>query len=166
MADITTSTYDLNYGKGVLGNRNFFRLMTDADQDRLWREEYRNRRYLERASDVLLKQRLVDLLDNICAYDNRGILVARPNGEQVRRVLTHVLEEALLRGLQLNVEWEAGHHFNGKAYKNVKRAAELWARPLQRGTYLLKYGLKKYILPVMERGVFRLAPATSTMIRH
>jgi hypothetical protein len=136
--------------------------VTDVEQDKGWREEYRKKRYLEHAPEQRLQQRLFDLLDNICAFDERGFLIERPNIEPLKRVFTHVLEEASLRNLPLKIEWERGQHFNGKAYRNIKRAADLWnCWRLPRGSYLLKYGMEEHLRPMIDRGTFRVSPATS-----
>jgi hypothetical protein len=103
----------------------------------------------------------MDLMDNICAYNELGALVQRPNTDAAMRVFTDLLEEASLRSLPLNIEWERGQHFNGRAYKSIRRAADLW-KPwrLPRGSYLLKYGMSAHLRLILEEGMFRLSPAT------
>lgn len=128
-----------------------------------WRYEYRERRYLEHAGEEELKQRLHDLMDNMCNINAEGNLAMKnplEEGKWVER-FTHLLEEFELRGDSIRPALLQGNHFNARRYVNARRAAELWEQyhfPV--GTYLLKFGMRKHLHPLLNVGSLRMCPAS------
>ena len=96
-----------------------------------WRFEYRKRRYLEHATDEELKQRLQDLMNNVCDFTAEGKLAMKnPNEESEWIILfTHLLEELELRGESVRPEMVRGGSFDGRRYVSCGRAAELLEGP-------------------------------------
>jgi hypothetical protein len=128
-----------------------------------WRYNYRQRRYLQHASSDEIKQRLQDLMDNMCDFNADGKVAMKSLNEEGKWTVlfTHVLEELDLRGESARPELLQGGHFDGRRYVNCKRAAELWrGHDLSIGTYLLKFSKLKYLRPLLNVGSLRIAPAS------
>jgi hypothetical protein len=118
-----------------------------------WSAEYPQRRYLERDSTEQLDQRQADLIDNILTIGADGCRIVNAD-EQFRRLLAHVHTELALRKLPVPVDYKQ------RTYVHCKRAAELWKDvALQDGTYLLKFGNAKWMIPMLRHGSIRVTNA-------
>ncbi len=144
----------------VDSNSNIF--LPTIKRHELWRMQYRQRRYLQRANMQEIQARSEDLLNNLGDFDAQGRFSFKdPRIEEQWIVLfTHVLEELSLRGQGHQAMLRRGGSFDPKRSVNCKRAAELWTgRDLQRGTYLLKFGKLEHLRLALDVGTFRIASA-------
>jgi hypothetical protein len=128
-----------------------------------WLQNYRQRRYLEHASEKELRQRLDDLMDNMCDFTAAGKLSfndPREEGEWVE-YFTHLLEEYAIRGQDIapDMIWEG--HFDPRRYVSLEKASEVWkGHELPLGSYILKFSKLKYLRPLLNVGNIRIAPAS------
>jgi len=126
---------------------------TPVEQDRLWRQEYRAYRYLEFATPEDLRQRMIDLSENVYIVDRRGRLSMKSDIPEWLRLITHIQEEIGIRSIGLQVPFVP-------PYRKVGRAAELWdPLNLRYGSYLLKFGKREHVHSLFTKGLIRLAPA-------
>lgn len=128
-----------------------------------WRHNYHQRRYLEHATCEELRQRLHDLMDNMCDFTPEGKLAIKNPLEEGKwiELFTHLLEELALRGELITPEMLTQAHFDRQHFISVKRAAEIWGgRDLSTGTYFLKFSKLKYLRPFLNVGNLRVAPAS------
>jgi hypothetical protein len=133
--------------------------MTDstktAEQDALWRFQYRELRYLKFATADEIQERHDDIIRNAYFVARDGRLYSKGNYTRWMQLLAHILEEAALRKIELVREKIA-------PYRSALRAAELWdALDLQRGTYLLKFGKSEFMTPLYEKGLLQVSPAST-----
>jgi hypothetical protein len=128
-----------------------------------WRDEYRAKRYLERATDADLTQRLDDILVNFIRFldDGRAVVRSPLESNPLTPLVIHVLEEVKLRG-HTHYSFQVKHfHLDSTKYPNVGRAAALWReKGLTAGAYLLKFGKVKFLEPLLSRGAIRVCPAS------
>lgn len=129
----------------------------------LWQSEYEKRRYLRHASDAALADRYATLLKMLWSTDRDGN-VQQPRDQQTRlyalKLIFHVLLEQQDRGLA-----PSGIAFDEKAMRT--ESAALYVPPKLSGQLpespkgFSKFGPSKYIKPSYERGIFRIAPAST-----
>jgi hypothetical protein len=136
--------------------------MMDQTQCLAWFEEYRQRRYLERATDAEMAERLDDIVRSLLQFADDGTAVVQtssisPNSALV--LLAHFFAEARLRNRpDLFARYR---DFNSSKYPNVRRAAELWRDVnLKPASYMVKFGKKKFLEPLLTHGSLRLSPAS------
>ena len=128
--------------------------LTDAEQDKLWRAMYRERRYLKDATVDQVRRRFRGIWQNAYSIGRDGGSRRRDDLRNLE-LLAHVLEEMSIRRMPLG-DPETG------TYKNARRAAELWDRiAVEDRSYLLKFGQSRYIVAMHERGTVQVSPATS-----
>jgi hypothetical protein len=134
----------------------------------MWRQQYRNHRYMEHLNIEELQQRAKGIYLNILVLTPEAKLgpVSLDDGGGYWMILfTHVLEEFKLRF----GPYPAG--FLDGFMKDVKipdptspialKAAEIVNRHnLQPGTYLAKFGKRCHIQAALERGAIRIFPAS------
>lgn len=130
----------------------------------LWRQQYRNRRYLQYVNDKDLEQRLRDITCNFFVlYENGKIGPRHVNkGESYWiEVFTHILEEYSLRGTGLppNVLKEA--RLPKATYPAIpKSVAAVEGRILDPGRFLIKYGKTQYLKQMLNEGFIRISPTS------
>jgi hypothetical protein len=133
-------------------------------RNEFWHHQYRQRRYLEHASDDELRQRLADLLNNVCYLTeaNKIGVVHGADDAAWWGLLTELFEEHEQRGKGIPPIRDLGSmHFAKLRYNHVTRAAEVWRQyGLIGGDYLFKFGKRKHLEPMISDGAFRLSPAT------
>ncbi len=128
--------------------------MDTTQLDRQWRNEYRNRRYLEHASTDALQTRLHDVVKNAYFCHSDGLLYSKGDATKWMQLLSHILEESTLRGTTLKKPPVT-------RYKNARRAAELWnALNIAEGAYFVKFGELRYLQPMYEDGTFTIFAAS------
>jgi hypothetical protein len=126
---------------------------TPVEQDQIWRQEYRAHRYLEFATPEDLRQRMIDLSENVYIVDRHGRLSKKPDIPEWLRLVTHIQEEIGIRNIGLQIPFVP-------PYRNVGRAAELWdPLNLRYGSYLLKFGKREHVHSLFTKGLIRLASA-------
>jgi hypothetical protein len=125
-----------------------------TEEEKAWRAQYRANRYLEHEPILKVLDRAMNITMNACAIDRFGRYSLRPGGRCVE-MFAHVSEELGFRKIVLPAPALPG-------YVQMTRAAELWDKVnLPTGSYLLKFGRKQHISDMIEKGVFRIAPAES-----
>lgn len=132
---------------------------------KLWREQYRHRRYMEYLNENDLHQRLDDVLSNLLNLNEKGQLGPRPNqidGEYWMILSTHILEEFSLRGIGLPPfnSLVLAHFPKFRQSSASKAAVAIRGKLLVEGKYLYKYGKEKFLRPALENGHFRISPAS------
>jgi hypothetical protein len=125
-----------------------------AEQEKAWRVQYRANRYLEHEPILKVLDHAMDITKNACSIDRSGKYSLRSDGRWVE-MFAHVSEEFRFRKIVLPAP-------DLPRYVRTSRAAELWDKlNLPFGSYLLKFGRKQHISDMIEKGVFRIAPAES-----
>ncbi len=120
-----------------------------------WRTAYQKRRYLEHATNEELEQRQKDLVHNVYAFDELGRMTITGREEVWDRLLAHVLAEAEMRGMKI------AQSIKLPDYLKQKRAAEIWSSHLKpTKPFLVKYGKRVHLEPMIYSGAFRLSPAS------
>lgn len=132
----------------------------------VWRRNYRQRPYLQDATDEELTQRLRDVIENLTALTLDGRLSPLPpgaEGEKWMELFTHILEAYGARRSQPPDNFLRG--------AKVPRPDDpITARALSRvrnlnlptpGTYLVKLGKREHMIDLFERGRLRVSPASS-----
>jgi hypothetical protein len=120
-----------------------------------WREEYRKNRYLEHLADEELRQRQRDISQNVYSFTAAGEMVVGQRHQQWDILMAHVLTEAQIRGTQLE------HPLRVAGYHKQKRASEVWAAtPKPQKPFLVKYGRRIHLEPMLNEGLLRLSPAS------
>jgi hypothetical protein len=128
-----------------------------------WRAQYGKSRYLQFLSNDGLQQRYVDLLDNVLVFepDGRPQFVGLDIDTGITRRIADLRAEVDLR--QLESEWlvSVEQSVLQKPYPQVARAIEVWGnRRWTPESCLIKYGKRKYMAALVERGCIRLTPAS------
>jgi hypothetical protein len=133
---------------------------------KVWRKQYRQRRYMEYLTEDELVQRAKDILSNTTVLTDDlkiGLHPIGAEGEYWWRKFTDFLEECVLREYR---------YPEPLAYKmddtqipkydwpGLENAVTAWkSRGLVPGKFLLKYGKACFLKPLLEKGVLRIAPA-------
>ncbi len=133
-----------------------------------WRLRYRARRYLEHLSNEDLAQRHNDILKNLTLLTDElkiGFQRMDEEGQYWAEIHTHLLEECSLRGFNVvsNLLKDKNNNpFPQYDLKGLDKAINKFTRlNLQTGKYLVKYGQKKYLEPMLKKGTVRIMPAAS-----
>lgn len=134
-----------------------------------WQQQYLTDRYLEYLSDVDLKQRAKDIFVNVLTITNNSKVGLHPpetsEGQYWMRCWTETLYEFQLRF----GPYPAGFTDGSMKDANIPHPSEpIIARAnkiindknLKTGTYLVKYGSKKYLEPILQKGELRVSPAS------
>jgi hypothetical protein len=125
-----------------------------TEEEKGWRAEYRAHRYLEHEPILKLHDRAKAMTMNARGVDRSGQLYWRQGGRWFE-MLTHTLEEFALRKLVLPMP-------QPPKYVHAVRAAELWDKAnVPNGSYILKFGRKRHIVDMIEKGQLRVQPAES-----
>lgn len=132
------------------------------DLECIWRGEYERNRYLRNATDDLLNFRLHGISANLWSTGQHGE-VTQPRRPEVRESLLklahHVLLEKLVRGLPTPA------NFDEKALREVgvgSYVPPVLEPPFAGGpSGYAKYGKRDHMRASFERGVFRIAAASS-----
>ena len=126
----------------------------------IWRRDYRQTRYLNRASDDTLDQRFKDVFNNLMTLTPKGqvsVLEVTPSNVRWMILFTHLLEEYELR--------ERGLPLHGNAPFVKPTAPDLPASAKiklpEPGRALIKLGKRTHMQELYERGRIRIAPAAS-----
>jgi hypothetical protein len=130
--------------------------------------EYQERRYLEYLHVDDLVARANDILTNMTALTEDlkiGLHPINPTGEYWMRLWNDVLTECRIRGyrypypLEHKIEEAQIPKYDWlgligaiKAFKNLK---------IEEDTYWVKYGKHKFLRDTLEKGILRIAPASS-----
>lgn len=135
-----------------------------------FREGYRKHRYLEDLEEEELRQFLRDVFRNFMTINSEGkaapLLLEHPRHWYWRVRLLHVLEEISIRfgpyPNGIDHSFAASIKLPRPDSFRVKKAVSLFNRQsLVRGEYLVKYGKKSHILEMLDKGLVRIAPASS-----
>lgn len=135
-----------------------------------WYEEYRERRYLQHASDSDIMQRAKDLISNITTLTKDGKLGALQIDSQesafIWRLMSHVFEECRLRTGEYHGLFKKYGIRDFNAPKpttpNAPVSAEI-IRINEESTKLrrlFKLGKRKHIHDMLDSGTIRVAPAS------
>lgn len=127
-------------------------------------KQYRADRYLQHLSLNDLTQRTIDVLANYHVLNDEGKIGLRPingEGEYWMTLFIHIMAEMDLRMA----------NFPDGFLKNAPLVKPTWPeipKPVQAikgisltGDYLVKYGEQRYLQPMLEKGILRIAPASS-----
>jgi hypothetical protein len=127
-------------------------------------KQYRAKRYLQHLSLEDLTQRTIDVLANYHVLNDEGKIGLCPiNGEGAdwMTLFIHIMAEMDLRRAR----------FPDGFLKNAPLVKPTWPeipKPVQaikginlKGDYLVKYGEQRYLRPMLEKGILRIAPASS-----
>lgn len=130
-----------------------------------WSMEYRNRRYLEHLGEEDLAQRAKDIISNYTTLTAQGRISLHPideGGELWIRLFTHVIEEYRLRNKWFPPGFMKDAPIPKPTWPQVPKAVEaIRGRRLIPDEFLVKYGESRYLKPTLERGIIRIAPASS-----
>jgi hypothetical protein len=134
-------------------------------REQYWRKEYRRRRYLEYLNDEDLAQRLRDIAGNYLILSDNGQMSFQnieASGKLWIRLFTHVDEEYKLRNKEFPPGLFKGAMIPKPTWPDTPKAARaIGGRKLIQETYLVKYGQSKYLRPMLEQGILRIAPASA-----
>ena len=132
-----------------------------------WRLEYRENRYARHLSQPELNRRIRDIVVNsmVLTADRKVRLIPTDETWDWAELFTHVLEEMVLRhgpypaGFTRDIlHLEPFPDFAGElARRAAATAASFGSR---RGDTLIKFGQRKYMEALYERGAFRIQPAS------
>jgi hypothetical protein len=133
------------------------------------RQQYRSHRYLDHLTEEELRQRAKDIFCNSLTLTNEGKIGLHPpkrEGEYWMLLWTHVLEEFVLR----YGPYPAG--FTNGFIKKAQIPKPTWPEipkavdaikdlNLRYGKYSVRYDKYHHLLTAIERGLIRIAPASS-----
>jgi len=130
----------------------------------MWRQRYAFRRYLRGASQEHVAQRFRDVMSNLTILTEKGQispLPIGPEGEYWFELFTHLLEEFGTRGgVPSNVVKEMT--FPNATYPDIPKAVTALSSIIipPHNSYLVKFSKWKYAEELVNKGQFRLAPAS------
>ncbi len=133
-----------------------------------WREDYRRKRYLKHLSNEQLRQRFIDIFQNLYFLRQDSKLVFPPpdtNGEHWTQIFTQVLEEHVLRFGPFPNGFTDGFMKNigilrpdSARAKRAIAATQKWNPP--NTPYFVKYGCLDHLAAMVE-GSIRISPAST-----
>lgn len=132
-----------------------------------WRLDYRLRRYLKHLGETDLAQRRKDIMENMLVLTEDlkiGVYSVGNELESWSILFTHLLEECVLRDYTYPAPFEAlvDIQFPKYDWPGISQGiAAFKAMNLNPGTFLVKYGVKQFLRPMLERGLVRVMPAAS-----
>jgi hypothetical protein len=130
-----------------------------------WREEYRRDRYLEHTNQEEIEQRTRDIFTNVLILDEGGKLTLARMEKGTgfwMRLFTHILEECALRHGGFRMGFLKGTPIPVATWPAIPRAVRATTgRQFEPGKYLFKFGKRKHLTQSLEKGIIRLAPASS-----
>jgi hypothetical protein len=126
---------------------------------------YRQKRYLEHASQDEMAERLNDICVNVYVFGDDGSARVRntPYSMHFLALLAHFFEEMKLRRQPSYSFHAPNFHLDDTRYPKARRAEQLWknAGPFEPGRYMLKFGQIQYLEPLLSEGRLRISPASS-----
>lgn len=124
------------------------------------RTQYPQNRYLAHASTQELRQRFDDILgSNLRFTDGGKAVLAHP--AVATNLLGHVMQEFSLRGERhIFLPSMQNLHFDDAKYPKARRGTALWAQMQPRPPYLLKFGKRKFLEPLVTEGGLRISAAS------
>jgi hypothetical protein len=136
--------------------------VNSMDLQSIWTAEYERSLYLREVHPTALVERYDNLIQNLWSTDHEGKVqkTRGPNREMILRLLFHIILEQTKRGTR-----PADCLFDERAMINEATAAyvpRLLKSPVVGGPDgFAKFGKRDHIRASFERGVFRIAPASS-----
>jgi len=133
------------------------------DLPAIWGAEYQKSLYLREVPTTALAERYSNLIHNLWSTDRDGNVqrVRDPSrGNHVLRLLLHVMLEQVRRGIR-----DEGFTFDERAMRD--EATTTYVAPHLKSPILggpdgfAKFGKRDHIRASFERGIFRIAPASS-----
>ena len=137
------------------------------NEHKLWRQQYRARRYLEHLKLEELVIRAEDVLTNNLTLNRELKVGLYPRDIEAgywAKLFTDILEECVLRNMDhrqllAKVNRSIIPKYDLPGLENA--IAKIKTTQLETDNYLIKYGQVRYLLPLLEKGEIRIAPASS-----
>ena len=129
----------------------------------LWRRQYRGRRYLKDVRREELAERLRDVMRNIATLNKDGRIGVKPIDEMTDywwSRFAHIHEEFLLRGEGPPDGFLDFTVVPKPTYPDPPPAAKATKSYTPPSSFLIKYGRREHILPMVDAGRIRIAPAS------
>jgi hypothetical protein len=135
-------------------------------EHKVWRQQYRSRRYLEFMTFAELVRRTEDVLLNSLTLNRDLKIGLYPSDEEAgywAEMFTHILEECVLRNfhyreLLREVDRSITPKYDWPGLQEAVSA--IGVTKLQTGNFLLKYGKEQYLRPMLDAGSVRISPAS------
>ncbi|PCJ39108.1 MAG: hypothetical protein COA81_11150 [Alphaproteobacteria bacterium] len=128
-----------------------------------WRMQYRMDRYLETASIKEIEKRSKEINFNLLTISDNGKLsmLTDSGGVEWMKLATHILEEAVLRGLDYGA-LELMDNLPKISHPEPPRGLSiLKGQSLPVQPYLVRIGQRQHIINAYSQGLIRIAPAAS-----
>jgi hypothetical protein len=135
-------------------------------EHRIWRQQYRSRRYLEYMTFKELVRRAEDVLLNSHTLNRELKIGLYPTDAEAgywAEMFTHILEECVLRNLHYrDLLKEVDSSITPKYdWPGLQEAvSKVGVTKLQTGNFLIKYGKEQYLRPMLDTGSVRISPAS------
>lgn len=129
----------------------------------LWEMEYRDKPYLKHTSNKDLYTRVNDIIKNSWILTKEGKIAYRPilsEGWYWISRWTHILEEFRTRGDGIPMGLQQGAMPIPTYPKTPSAVTALKGRNFNNKGYLFKYGSKKHLKKMYEKGDLRISPVT------
>jgi hypothetical protein len=129
-----------------------------------WRTIYRSNRYLARVELASVVRRLRELIENLTTLTDGNKIGVRPvkgADESLWAAFTHAHEELVLRDESFPVDFMKGASVPKPTAVGQRAIAAARSYPKDLAGMMVKYGERRYVHDMLERGTFQIRPASS-----
>jgi len=130
----------------------------------LWNHQYRQNRYLKDATDNEIDQRIKYLIENLTTLELNGkIGLSSPSGDShfLMESFSHANEELRIRNRKPAQNFLKDSAIPTPQTDKSAKYKNLTLQVKSLNGELFKFGKKKYLLPSLKNGLFRISPAES-----
>ena len=135
-------------------------------EHKIWRQQYRSRRYLEYMTFKELVRRAEDVMLNSLTLNRElkvGLYPTDAEAGYWAEMFTHILEECVLRNfhyreLLKELDPSITPKYNWPGLQEA--VSKVGKSKLQTGNFLIKYGKEQYLRPMLDTGSVRISPAS------
>ena len=127
-------------------------------------KQYRADRYLRHLTLEDLTQRTIDVLANYHVLNDEGKIGLRPineEGENWMTLFIHIMTEMDLRKASFPDGFLKDAPIVKPTWPEIPKPVKAIKEISLNGDYLVKYGEQRYLRPLLEKGILRIAPASS-----